>query len=134
MTDKNSISALIRETASNTANLNNLKDDMGEVKSDLRELVGYIKGNGKAGINERLRNVEEQVGINDVGVTGIVVGLWRNGKATMVAYGAIFVNWMYDLLVQFDIIKPSPTSNGIIITQDMINALDKLMDSLGGMS
>ena len=44
MTDKNSISALIRETASNTANLNNLKDDMGEMKADLRELVGLHKG------------------------------------------------------------------------------------------
>ena len=133
MTDKNSISALIRETAVNTTNLNNIKDDMSEVKTTLDELRDYIKGNGKPGINERLRRVEDQVGINDHGLSGMVTGLWRNGKATVVAYGVIFVNWMYDILQQAGIIPQSKTS-GIIITQDMVDALDRLINSLGGVS
>ena len=110
MTDKNSISALIRETAVNTTNLNNIKDDMSEVKTTINELRDYIKGNGKPGINERLRRVEDQVGINDNGLSGMVTGLWRNGKATVVAYGVIFVNWMYDILQQAGIIPQSKTT------------------------
>ena len=67
--------------------------------------MDYIKGNGKAGINERLRRVEDQLGINDDGNNWYsVIGFWRNGKATILAYSAIFANWLYDILDQYNII------------------------------
>ena len=75
-----------------------IKEDIQEIKAGQKELLDYIKGNGKAGINERVRRLEDQTGINDDGLTGMVTGLWRNGKATIVAYGALFANWLYDLI------------------------------------
>ena len=61
--------------------MNNLADDFQEHKKEvnvrLRKIDHAIRGNGEPGINERVRNLEDETGLSDKGFVRKLVRHWK---------------------------------------------------------